>query len=184
MKKTILTSIQIAITVGLLYFVFRDPGKRAQMATALHLANYWWIALGIVAYLIVELAAAIRWQVLLRVQGIRLSNARVGALFIIGMFYNQFMPGGTGGDIIKSYLLLKETPDRKAGALLAVLFDRVIGLIALIGITGILIFLRYHWLAQLPETRRLLYVLLAVLGSSILALVTSFIISGFNLFDR
>lgn len=184
MKKILLTTAQVAVTVALLYFVFRDPGKRAQMATALRLANYWWIALGILAYLVVEVAAAVRWQVLLRVQGIRLSNMRVGALFLIGMFYNQFMPGGTGGDIIKSYLLLKETPEKKAGALLAVLFDRVIGLVALIGITGVLISLRYKWLAQLPETRRLLYVLLAVLGSSILALGTSFIISGFNLFDR
>lgn len=184
MKKILLTAGQIAITVALLYFVFRDPAKRAQMAAALELANYWWMALGIVTYAAVEVAAAIRWQVLLRVQGIRLSNLRVGGLFLIGMFYNQFMPGGTGGDIIKSYLLLKETPDRKAGALLAVLFDRVIGLVALIGITSVLIALRYEYLTQLPETRRLLYILILVLGSSVLALVTSFIISGFNLFDR
>lgn len=181
MKKILLTALQVAITIALLYFVFRDPAKRAQMATALKLANYWWIGLGILAYMMVELAAAIRWQVLLRVQGIRMSNMRVGGLFLIGMFYNQFMPGGTGGDIIKSYLLLKETPDKKAGALLAVLFDRLIGLMALIGITGVLISLRYNWLAQLPETRKLLYVLLLILGSSVLALVTSFIISGFNL---
>ena len=83
MKKILLTTLQVAITIGLLYFVFRDPAKRAQMATALQLANYWWIALGILAYLVVELAAAVRWQVLLRVQGIRLSNLRVGGLFLI-----------------------------------------------------------------------------------------------------
>ncbi len=184
MKKILLTSAQILITIALLYFVFRDPGKRAQMVIALQLANYWWIALGILAYFTVEIAAAIRWQVLLRVQGIRLTNSRVGGLFFIGMFYNQFMPGGTGGDIIKSYLLLKETPDKKAGGLLAVLFDRVIGLVALISITGVLIFLRYHWLAQTPETKRLLWFLIIVLGSSVLALVTSFVITGFNLLDR
>ncbi|HEV3409467.1 MAG TPA: lysylphosphatidylglycerol synthase transmembrane domain-containing protein, partial [Chthoniobacterales bacterium] len=180
----ILTTLQIAITVGLLYFVFRDPAKRAQMATALRMANYWWIVAGIGVYLIVELAAAIRFQVLLRVQDIRLSNTRVGALFIIGMFYNQFMPGGTGGDIIKSYLLIKETPGKVPGALLAVLFDRLIGLMALIAITGALIAARYNWLTQLPETRRLVYVLLLVLGSSVLFLVTSFVITGFNLAHR
>ena len=43
MKKILLTTAQILITIALLYFVFRDPGKRAQMATALKLANYWWI---------------------------------------------------------------------------------------------------------------------------------------------
>jgi uncharacterized protein (TIRG00374 family) len=184
MKKTILTALQIAITIALLYFVFRDPGKRAQMATALRLANYWWIVAGILVYLIVEAAAAIRFQVLLRVQDIRLSNTRVGALFIIGMFYNQFMPGGTGGDIIKSYLLIKETPGKVPGALLAVLFDRLIGLMALISITGVLIGARYNWLTQLPETRRLVYVLLLILGSSVLFLVTSFVITGFNLAHR
>jgi hypothetical protein len=127
MKKTLLTTAQIAVTVALLYYVFRDPAKRAQMGAALAVANYWWILAAIGTYFIVCVAAAYRWQVLLRVQGIRLANLRVGALFMIGMFYNQFMPGGTGGDIIKTYLLFKETPDRKAGALLAVLFDRIIG---------------------------------------------------------
>ncbi len=129
-----------------------------------------------------EFAAGVRWHVLLKVQGIHLRLRRVMALFFIGMFYNQFLPGGTGGDIIKSYLLLKETPGKTSGALLAVLFDRVIGLVALIGITGTLIGLRYHWLSQTYETRQLLLILLAVLGSSVLALVTSFVISGFNLF--
>jgi uncharacterized protein (TIRG00374 family) len=184
MKKTLLTTAQIAVTVALLYYVFRDPAKRAQMGAALAVANYWWILAAIGTYFIVCVAAAYRWQVLLRVQGIRLANLRVGALFMIGMFYNQFMPGGTGGDIIKTYLLFKETPDRKPGALLAVLFDRIIGLVALISITGVLIALRYNYITQLPETRRLLYVLLIVLGSAVFGLATTFVISGFNLLDR
>lgn len=188
MKKKLLTAAQIVFTAVLLYWVYHDPAERAKMGEALRRSYtegaYWWLGVGIFAYLVVEVAAAIRWQVLLRVQGIRLSNSRVGGLFLIGMFYNQFMPGGTGGDIIKSYLLLKETPERKAGALLAVMFDRVIGLIALIVITGVLIYFRYTWLAQTSDTRGLLYVLLIVLGSSVLALITSFLISGFHLLNR
>src|SRR5947209_17904707 len=138
------------------------------MWEALHMANYWWVAGGVLAYLTVEVSAALRWQILLRVQKIYLSAPRVTGLFLIGMFYNQFLPGGTGGDIIKTYLLLKETPGKGPGALLAVLFDRVVGLVALISITGTLIALRYHWLSQTPETSRLLWILLIVLGSSIL----------------
>ncbi len=61
MKKILLTTAQIAVTIALLYFVFRDPAKRSQMATALHLANYWGMGLGILAYLTVELAATVRW---------------------------------------------------------------------------------------------------------------------------
>src|SRR5713226_103979 len=182
MKKILVTLIQLAVTVTLLIWVFHDPQQRAQMATALRAADYRWVGGAIVAYLIVEIAAAVRWQILLRVQKIRLSLPRLSGLFLIGMFYNQFLPGGTGGDIIKSYLLLKETPDRKAGALLAVVFDRFIGLVALVAITATLVSLRFDLLSQTPETRRLLWIVLVLLGTSITGLLASFIISGFNLF--
>src|SRR3954452_15292856 len=181
MKKVLITFLQIAVTIGLLYLVYHDPRKREEMWQALSHAKYSWVIAGVFAYAVVEIAAALRWHVLLRVQGIRLTMARVSGLFLIGMFYNQFLPGGTGGDIIKSYLLLKETPDKKAGALLAVVFDRLIGLVALVAITITLVSLRFDILSKSPETRRLLWLLLIVLGSSVLALVTSFIVSGFNL---
>jgi uncharacterized protein (TIRG00374 family) len=182
MKKILVTVFQVAITIALLYWVYHDPNRRAQMAEALRHARYSWVVIGILAYVIVEIAAAFRWHVLLKVQGIHLSFWRLSGLFLIGMFYNQFLPGGTGGDIIKSYYLLKETPDKKAGALLAVVFDRIIGLVALIAITGTLIGLRYDFLSQTPETRQLLWILLVVLGVSIAGLLTTFVITGFKLF--
>lgn len=182
MKKILVTFFQLAVTIALLYWVYHDPAKRAQMVQALRHAQYQWVAIGILAYVLVEIAAAFRWHVLLKVQGIHLSLPRLSGLFLIGMFYNQFLPGGTGGDIIKSYFLVKETPDKRAGALLAVVFDRFIGLVALVTITGALISLRFDFLSQTPETRRLLWVLLALLGASILALLSTFVITGFKLF--
>jgi glycosyltransferase 2 family protein len=182
MKKVLITFLQIAVTIGLLYLVYHDPRKREEMWQALSHAKYSWVIAGVFAYAVVEIAAALRWQVLLRVQGIRLTVARVSGLFLIGMFYNQFLPGGTGGDIIKSYLLLKETPEKKAGALLAVVFDRFIGLVALVAITITLVSLRFNLLSQTQDTRRLLWVLLFLLGISIACLLASFVISGFNLF--
>src|SRR3954467_8724594 len=148
MKKTLLTILQLLVTGALLYWVFHNPAVRTAMAVAIREADYRWIAAAVGVYLIVEVAAAVRWQILLKVQGITLSTGRIVSLFLIGMFYNQFLPGGTGGDIVKTYLLWKETPDKKPGGLLAVLFDRMIGLIALIVITGVLIFLRYTWLTR------------------------------------
>jgi uncharacterized protein (TIRG00374 family) len=180
-KKTILAILQIAVTSAVLYWVFHDPEKRAKMADALRIADYRWVVGGLLAYFLVEIAATARWHVLMKVQGITLSIPRISGLFMIGVFFNQFLPGGTGGDIVKSYLLVKETPGKITGALLAVMFDRIIGLVAIISITGVLIGLRYDFLAQTPETRGLLWVLLGVLGSGFVALVTTFLVSGFNL---
>src|SRR2546425_9800075 len=146
MKKILVTLFQLAVTIAVLYWVYHDPNRRAQMAEAIRDAQYHWVVIGILAYIVVEIAAAFRWHVLLKVQGIHLSLLRLSGLFLIGMFYNQFLPGGTGGDIIKNYLLLKETPDKEAGALLAGGFDRVIGLVALVAITATLILLRFGFL--------------------------------------
>ena len=159
------------------------------MSKALHAADYRWVGAAVLAYILVEISAALRWQILLRVQGIRLNFFRLAGLFLIGMFYNQFLPGGTGGDIIKSYLLLKETPHHKAGALLAVVFDRLIGLVALVTITVTLVLsgsicygeLRSPLNPVLPRTNSWSSSVL-LLGVSIAGLLISFIISGFNLF--
>src|SRR5205085_923366 len=180
----IFTILQLAVTGALLYWVFHDPAVRSAMATAIGAADYRWIGAAILMYLLVELAAVVRWRILLKVQGISLSNARIAGLFIIGMFYNQFLPGGTGGDVVKTYLLWKETPTKKPGALLAVLFDRMIGLIALIIITGVLIFLRYRWLTSSVATAPYVWLVLAVFGSSVLFVTTSFLISGFDLLHK
>src|ERR1700731_447206 len=189
MKKILITLVQLGVTSALLWYVFHDANQRQQMKVALAAADYRWVGAAILAYVMVEIAAAIRWQILLRVQKIRLNFPRLSGLFLIGMFYNQFLPGGTGGDIIKSYLLLKETPDHKAGALLAVVFDRLIGLVALVTITVTLVTLRFDLLWRTPVTvesgftpHQLLIALGLLLGVSISGLVASFIISGFNLF--
>src|SRR6059036_2780583 len=179
MKKILVTLFQVSVTIGVLYWVYHDPNRRAQMAEAIRNADYRWVGMGILAYAVVEIAAAFRWHVLLKVQKIHLTLPRLTGLFFIGMFYNQFLPGGTGGDIIKSYYLLKETPDKKAGALLAVVFDRFIGLVALVVITVTLVTLRFDLLSQTAETRRLLWILLFLLGTSIAVLLASFVISGF-----
>jgi uncharacterized protein (TIRG00374 family) len=184
MKKTLLTILQLAVTGALLYWVFHDPAVRSAMAVAIRDADYRWILAAIVAYVIVELGAIVRWQILLKVQGINLTNARITALFFIGMFYNQFLPGGTGGDIVKTYLLWKETPGKKPGALLAVMFDRMVGLVALIIITGVLIFLRYNWLTSTPPTRPYVWLVLIIFGASVLFLSTTFIVSGFDLLHK
>jgi uncharacterized membrane protein YbhN (UPF0104 family) len=183
-KKTILTIFQITLTVGILAFLFRDAEKNRQMLAALSHATLGWIAAAIVVFGIVELSAIIRWQILLRVQGIRIGWGRLASLFMIGILFNPFMPGGTGGDVAKIFYLLKETPDKKPAALLAVLMDRLMGLFGLIVIAGTVIALRYQWLTQTPITATLLYTLLAIFGGSAGFILVSFAVTGFGLVHK
>jgi glycosyltransferase 2 family protein len=188
MKKTLLPIIQALVTIAILWWVFHEPAKRTQMAAALTTAyqagGLFWIGIGIAVYGVVELIATVRLQLLLRVQGIRIGWVRVGMLVMIGLFFNLFMLGAPGGDVVKIFYMLKETPDKKAGALLAILMDRVIGLLGLIAITLVMLWWRYDWLAQTPATATLLYSLLAIAGAALTAVVVSFLITGFGLVHK
>lgn len=184
MKRTVFTALQIAITVGALWFVFRDPGKRREIAEALTHASALWLLLGFAAYGVVELGATVRWQLLLRVQGVRLSWGRVIALVMIGLFFNFFIPGGTGGDAVKIFYMLKETPGHRAGAVLSVLVDRLVGLFALVMAAAILIAVKWEWLTSDPQTARWVWMTLAVLGASLVFLLVSSALTGFRLVHR
>ncbi len=172
------------VTVGILYAVFHDPTKRGEMARALGKADRWWLLAGFGAYGVVEICAGVRWQLLLRVQGIVLSWARIFMLLLIGVFFNFIIPGGTGGDVVKIFYLLKETPGKRAQALLAVLVDRLIGLFALIAMAGVLIAAQWHWLVSSPDAVKYIWTALAILGGSLAALGASFLLTGFGLIHQ
>jgi len=180
-RRAALTAAQVLITLGIVWWVFRDPAKRAEMAATLVRADGWWLLLGFAGYGVVELISATRWQILLRVQGFRLSFRRVLSLTMIGVFFNFFIPGGTGGDAVKMFYLVQETPGRRGTAILSVVVDRLIGLFALVVLAATLIAMKWTWLHSAPELERWIELALVVLGGSVLFLATSFLISGLGL---
>lgn len=184
MRRALLTALQLAITAAILWFVFRDHAKRAEMFSTLHRANLLWLLLGLATYGIVELGAGLRWRLLLQVQGIQLVWSRVLSLVFIGLFFNFFIPGATGGDAVKIFYLLKETPGRRAPALLSVLVDRLLGLFALVLLASVLIALKWSWLTSTAETARWVWIVLAVLAGSLGFLVLSAILSSRHLVHR
>jgi len=166
LKKALATTFQIVVTVAILYYLFHDPQVRAKMAATLRNANAGWLFLGFLMYGLVELVAGWRWQLLLRVQGIELGWARLCCLLLIGVFFNFIIPGGTGGDVIKTFYLLKETPGKRTVALLSVLVDRLVGLIALSVFAAVLIIADWQWLMSSPVVDKFVWPAIIILGGS------------------
>jgi uncharacterized protein (TIRG00374 family) len=182
MKKVFLAILQFVLAVALLWWVFHDPSKRQVLRDALLQADWWWLAAGIGAYGVFEILAGIRWQILLRVQGVHISWWRLYSLLMVGLFFSLFIPGGTGGDIIKGYYLLKETPvGHKTSAALSVVMDRLVGLLGVTILAGTIIAFRWDWLTQTPLTANCVYTALIVLGASVSGILLAAIISGMRL---
>lgn len=181
MKRHLLTAIQVAITIGLLWWIFRNPEQNQKLLTALDAANNWWLVPGLAALGGGLLLQAKRWLVLLEVQGIVISYWRSLRILLVGMFFNLFLLGSTGGDIIKIFLIMREAPDKKAGALLSVFIDRVVGVLALAAVSAVVILLRWDDLMQHEVTRYGIFTVAVILGGSIGFIIVAWFTGRFDL---
>ncbi len=82
------------------------------------------------------LFTTIRWHQLLKILGISIPLTRTFVINMVGSFYNTFMLGSTGGDVLKAYYAAKQAPTRRTAAVMSVIVDRAIGLLALVILGG------------------------------------------------
>lgn len=127
--------LKILISVILLGFLLHYTGLENTIAR-LSRANLWYIPVGIVVYLIGQLISSYRWKFLSAALGFKLSLREFYDYYLIGMFFNLFLPGAIGGDMLRLYYLAKSTGRRKREALLTLLAERGVGLVALLLLTS------------------------------------------------
>lgn len=92
------------------------------------------LALLIAVALMVPFASAqfYRWYLLVRAQDLPFTIREAFRLGLVGFFYNAFLPGSVGGDLVKAFYIAKGQPSRKAAAVATVVADRLFGLFGLI----------------------------------------------------
>lgn len=125
-----------------------------------------WFLLSMVCFSMVCLLGIVRWRSILKVQGLNLTFSRTTSIFFIGHFFNAFMLGATGGDVIKAWYVAHETHHKKAEAVITVVVDRLIGLLALFVIALVMMGIYYD---RVFKDRRLIgfsiFTLLVVLAT-------------------
>jgi len=88
------------------------------------------------AVLLVVLATiilgVIRWRMVLKTQGLELSFKRTVSISFVAQFFNSFLLGVSGGDLIKAYYVARETHHKKTEAVVTVFVDRLLGLWAML----------------------------------------------------
>jgi uncharacterized protein (TIRG00374 family) len=109
------------------------------LKTVLRLADWAWLGLALALIFIATVIAVYRWGLLLRGVDLGIPFARAFNLTFIGAFFNNVMPGLTGGDLVKAIYIAREHPNRKTEAIITVLLDRVLGFTGLALVAGIAI---------------------------------------------
>lgn len=109
-----------------------------------------WFVFGALGYVASMAAASARWWWLLARNGIHVRMRSALRLTWIGVFFNNVVPGQTGGDLVKAVYIVRQSPGRRVAAAMSVVVDRVLGLgsLALLGALVVLFDLeRFGWLA-------------------------------------
>lgn len=136
MKATLLRIARIVVSVALMAFVLslvdiRDLGTRLKDA---HLV---WIFAAFAVNSIGNVFGAWRWKLLLRSQGRSVSTPYLYGSYLVGLFFNNFLPSSIGGDFLRATAAKKKGGGTLTENLTVVLVERMIGLLATLTLGGI-----------------------------------------------
>lgn len=136
-----------------------------QIGVMLKTANPFYFAGAVLMFLASQLVSIFRFNLFIRKVGVRISFEANSKLYLLGMFYNFFIPGGVGGDAYKAYILSK-THSKSLKKLGQVVFlDRFLGIVAIGFVTSILgMFITLPF----PYFWNILVLVLGIIGTTII----------------
>ncbi len=130
--------LKIAFTILLIYLVLQKINFKEIQILFLK-SNPVFILLAFLTYFLSQIVSSWRLLSFLKSIGLELKFGFNFRLYLLGMFYNVFLPGGIGGDGYKIYLLRKKFKLPTKRIFLALFFDRLSGLWAIGFIAVVLI---------------------------------------------
>lgn len=132
-RKTLLLIVKLTVSSLSLYVVFTKINMREFVLMFARIGPLYFL-LAAVPYIVAQSVSTVRWKLLLPGE---FRFRRLFSLYMIGSFFNSFLPGLIGGDAIKAYYLNKDA--KKISLTLASIFmDRYFGYASLmiIGISA------------------------------------------------
>ncbi|MGB3145432.1 MAG: lysylphosphatidylglycerol synthase transmembrane domain-containing protein [Maribacter sp.] len=150
-NKKVTTIIKIVVSILLIYFIFSKINL-SEIKEIIIKSSIIYLVIALFFFLISKIIAAFRLNLYFHQLEVPLTHKSNLELYLLGMFYNLFLPGGIGGDAYKGYIL-KKTFGVKTKKIISVLvLDRLCGLLLLfIYACGLLYFLeldileRFQW---------------------------------------
>ena len=129
---------KILFSVLLLYLVFDRIPFREVWATVRD-SKPGYLLMALLLFTVSKAIAALRLNRYFLQIGLPLSHDSNFRLYLLGMFYNLFLPGGIGGDAYKGYALHRAFGTQLKRLVSVLLLDRLSGLYLLVVYAGLLL---------------------------------------------
>lgn len=139
-RSALINLLKLALAGTLVwYVVWEKAGGPARIAEALASMDRRQWALGLGVVFAANVLSMVRWHFLMRSVGLTSTPWLAIRLGFIGVFFNNVVPGLTGGDLVKAVYVARENPAQRSGAAISVIVDRIIGIVALALIAAVVI---------------------------------------------
>lgn len=129
-KKLLWFLFKLLLSAGLILFILSTKASFRDIGAALKNVDPGWLALALCLHIPGNLISAYRWQILARIQGDRHSLGYLLQSYLVGQFFNNFLPTRFGGDAVRIWDGSRQSKSLvKSSAI--VVADRSTGLFAL-----------------------------------------------------
>jgi uncharacterized protein (TIRG00374 family) len=123
-----------------------------------------WLIASVLLWGVTIALGAWRWLLVLRSQGLDPGFKRTLEISFIAHFFNSFLLGSTGGDLLKAYYAARVTHHLKTEAVTSVLMDRVLGLFAMLAFGVVMLLPNAEFVLRYSKTIALALVILCMFG--------------------
>jgi hypothetical protein len=100
-KRLIWLVVKIAVSLSLLIYILAAKVSIPEIGRSLAGLNLAWVALAFSLHIIGLLISAYRWQILARAQGDEVPLLYLAKSYLVGTFFNNFLPTRFGGDVVR-----------------------------------------------------------------------------------
>jgi glycosyltransferase 2 family protein len=123
--------VELIIGVGALAWVIvkSDPAKLMEQVRQTRVS---YLPIALAASVVVTWLMSVRWGVILRVRGKRVDTRRLFAYYLIGIFFMNFVPGGSVSSDVARLIYADRAYRDKPFVLSTLVYERVIGLLTLL----------------------------------------------------
>ena len=129
-KRLLWFLFKLLLSAGLIIFILATKASVRGIWEATKSVNPWWLALAVSLHIPGNLISAYRWQILARAQGDHHPLGYLLQSYLVGQFFNNFLPTRFGGDVVRIWDGSRHSKSLvKSSAIVVV--DRSTGLIAL-----------------------------------------------------
>lgn len=163
------TWFKLLLAAGVIYALVAF--NRVNLDTFAVLSTTWqWLLLAFLLMLPPYAIVSIRFWLVLRNQNIDAGPRLALRWTMIGSFFDIVMPSSSGGDVVKAgYIVRYVGPGARTRAVMAVGFDRVLGLLGLFLLAGITSIAGWNVVRTMPGSSHLMTFLVLVCAGSLLA---------------